>query len=107
MKDHKKNNFLHLISKSFIYKQGDMAHSNYEWIISNKLDRFSDTGFVETLKALAIEKNFEGISPIKMALDNNQYSFIKILCERKIIEIFEPDYEEDIIAYILRFAQVA
>ena len=43
-KDSKKNNFLHLISKSFIYKQGDMAHPNYEFIISDKLSGFSDNG---------------------------------------------------------------
>lgn len=104
MRDHKKNNFLHLISKGFLYKSGDMAHSNYEFIIGNKLGKFAENDYTEILKRLAIEKNFEGISPIKMALENNQYGFIKILCDKEIIKIFEPDYEEDIVAYLLRFA---
>jgi hypothetical protein len=59
------------------------------------------------LRELAYEKNFDGISPLKMALDNNQFGLIKILCEKKIITVFEPEYEEDVIAYILRFALVA
>jgi hypothetical protein len=45
-----------------------MAHSNYEYIISNKLDRFSENSFVDVLMVLLIEKNFEGISPLKMML---------------------------------------
>ena len=48
-----------------------MAHSNYEWIISNRLDKFGEGGFIEQLKELALDKNFEGVSPIKMALENN------------------------------------
>ena len=107
-KDSKKNNFLHLISKSFIYKQGDMAHPNYDYIISSKLDRFSENGsFVEVLKVMLLEKNFEGISPLKMMLENNQYSLIKILSDKGIITIFETEYEEDIVSYLIKFAITA
>ena len=56
---------------------------------------------------LLVEKNYEGISPLKMMLDNNQYGLVKLLCERKIVDKFEATYEEDIVAYLLRFAQVA
>lgn len=81
-----------------------MAHSNYEFIISSKLQQFGEGDYMDILKRLAVEKNFEGISPIKMALENNQYSFIKILCDKGIIKEFAPEYEEDIISYLLRFA---
>lgn len=69
-KDRKKNNFLHLISKNFIYKEEDIAHPNYEYIISNKLDKFIyDKTFVEVLNEQVYEKNYTGISPLKLALD--------------------------------------
>lgn len=32
MRDRKKNNFLHLISKNFIYEHGDKGHSNYKFL---------------------------------------------------------------------------
>ena len=54
-----------------------------------------------------LEENFDGISPLKMALDNNQYDFIKILCKAKIIDKFNEKYEDDVIALVLRIASVA
>ena len=87
---------------------GDVAHTNYEWIISDKLMNFAERNYKEGIAMIltnqAYEKNFDGISPIKMALDNNQYSFIKILCERGVIGTFLTEYEDDIISYLLRYA---
>lgn len=54
-RDSKKNNFLHLISKNFIYKVGDTPHPNYDLILSTKLDPFCDGGFLNTLKTLLVE----------------------------------------------------
>lgn len=62
---------------------------------------------MKCLQVLLLEKNYEGISPLKMMLDTNQYGFIKALCEKKIIDKFEASYEEDLVAHLLRFAQVA
>jgi hypothetical protein len=62
-RDAKKNNFLHLLSKSFIYKVGDTPHPNYEQIISDKLARFCedrDSDWIGTLKDLLGDQNYEG-----------------------------------------------
>ena len=110
MKDSKNNNFLHLLSKNFIYKSGDQAHPNYEFIISPKLDRFCEDvegGHVKCLQDLLIEENFDGISPMKMALDNDQYDFIRILCKAKIIDKINSKYDDDVISHILRLAIAA
>lgn len=117
-KDRKKNNFLHLLSKNFIYKEADIPHSNYEYILTNRLDKFlsSQPGgggggeqktHVEALRELLFEKNYLGIAPIKQILDNDQYGLIALLSKCKVLRIYPQEYEEDVIDYILRFAKVA
>jgi hypothetical protein len=64
-----------------------------------KLERWA-----EKLKVLAIEKNFEGISPIKMALDKNQYGLIEILCKEGAVDKFEEEYEDDVVNLCIRIA---
>lgn len=95
LRDRKKNNFLHLISKNLIYEKGDTAHSNYKFIISEHLSEYSEDGnYREKLKNLIMEQNYDGVSPMTLMLENNQYSLVKILCEQHIIDNFFPEQEE-------------
>ena len=42
MRDRKKNNFLHLISKNFIYESGDKCHQNYKFLFDKQHERLQE-----------------------------------------------------------------
>jgi hypothetical protein len=76
----KGNNFLHLISKTFIYRKGEEAHLNYLEVFKDKfLNKFADEG-MPILKGLVNDENFDGISPFIQALDLGQLALIEIWC---------------------------